>query len=203
MKTIQHEAFVNLYNKDNTIFDKLFKAKTIRKLTSNIIKISENYNDLVYKDAEKVKGDLFEIFAECFFKILSADNRIGIYNYQPAPSIDDYGVDGFGIGMDTNPLTVQVKFRSDITTELVAEDIKQFAFQSIVKYNVDKDTKSNMIVFTNSSGLHWLTESKVFNGRVKAIGTREISSLIDNNNVFWRNLNDMIQETIQIKYEKV
>lgn len=204
MKTINHEALVNLYNKDNNIFDKLFKETlSLRKLTSNIIKLSKTYEALAYKDAEKVKGDLFEIFTECFFKILSADNRIGVYNYQPAPAIDDYGVDGFGVGLDDKPLTVQVKFRSDTTTELVADDIKQFAFQSIVNYNVDKDTKDNMIVFTNSSGLHWLTESKVFNGRLRAIGTREISHLVDNNSVFWKMLNDMIQETIKIKYEKV
>lgn len=203
MKTIQHEAFVNLFNKDNEIFDKLFKeTKTLRKLSSNIIKLSRDYENLAYKDAEKVKGDLFEIFTECFFKIFSADNRIGVYNYQPAPANDDYGVDGFGLGMDEKPLTVQVKFRSDETTELTSDDIKQFAFQSIVNYDVDKDTKTNMIVFTNSSGLHWITESKVFNGRLKALGTKEISSLIDNNTVFWKNLNDLIQETINVKYKE-
>ena len=167
MKIIQHESFVNLYNKDQSIFDNLFKdVNTLTKLSNRIVKLSKNFELYSYKDGDKVKGDLFEIFSECFFKILSADNRIGVYGYQPAPPIEDYGVDGFGLGMNELPLTIQVKFRSDTTTELTSDDIKQFAFQSIIEYNVDKDTRTNMIVFTNSKGLHWLTESKVFSGRV-------------------------------------
>ena len=97
----------------------------------------------------------------------------------------------------------QVKFRSDVTTQLTQDDIKQFAFQSIVTHGVDKDTKTNMIVFTNAKSLHWVTEQRVFSGRVKSLGYAEISNLIDNNVVFWNNLNDLIQETIVIKYGKM
>lgn len=202
MKIIQHESFVNLYNKDQSIFDNLFKdVNTLTKLSNRIVKLSKNFELYSYKDGDKVKGDLFEIFSECFFKILSADNRIGVYGYQPAPPIEDYGVDGFGLGMNELPLTIQVKFRSDTTTELTSDDIKQFAFQSIIEYNVDKDTRTNMIVFTNSKGLHWLTESKVFSGRVRAIGYDIISQIVDNNMVFWRELSDLIKQTISEKYK--
>lgn len=204
MKTIQHASFVNLYNKNKKVFDLVFKdTKTLSQLTKKIIKLSKDFAKFAYKDADKMKGDLFEIFAECYFKILSADNRIGVYNYQPAPAIDDYGVDGTGIGMDDKPLTVQVKFRSDPTTELTQDDIKQFALQSIVNYGVDKDTKTNMIVFTNAKGLHWVTDSKVFSGRVRSIGQDVISQLIDNNLVFWKEVNDMVSETINRKYVTV
>lgn len=200
-KTINHNSFVNLFNKNPKVFELIFKdTKTLTQLTNKIIKISKAFPLYAYKDADKLKGDLFEIFAECFFKILSADNRIGIYNYQPAPPIEDYGVDGTGIGMDTKPATIQVKFRSDATTELTQEDIKQFAFQSIVTHNVDKDTKTNMIVFTNAKSLHWITEQRVFSGRVKTIGYSEISTLIDNNSVFWNETFDIVENTINIKY---
>ena len=201
MKTIQHESFVNIYNKNKKVFDILFKdTKTLSQLSTKIIKESKSFDKYAYKDADKFKGDTFEIFAECFFKLLSSDNRIGVYNYQPAPPIDDYGVDGTGIGMDSKPLTVQVKFRSDATTELKQDDIKQFALQSIVNFGVDKDTTTNMIVFTNARGLHWITEQRVFSGRVKALGYTEISSLVDNNIPFWNNLSDLIKSTIEEKY---
>jgi len=202
MTIINHESFVNLYNKDQSIFESIFKdTKTLSQLSNKIIKASKNFEALAYKDVDKVKGDLFEIFSECFFKILSADNRIGVYNYQPAPPVDDYGVDGIAIGMDEKPLTIQVKFRSDATTELTQEHIKQFAFQSIVTYNVDKDTTTNMIVFTNAKGLHWVTESRVFSGRVKAIGYDQISQLVDNNSVFWKNVKDLVDNTVMAKYK--
>ena len=202
MKTyINHSAFVDLYNKDKKIFDIIFKEpKTLSQLSTKIIKFSGLYNRFLYNNPDKMKGDIFEIFAECFFKILAADNRIGVYGYNPAPPIDDYGVDGTGIGMDDLPLTVQVKFRSDGSAELTQDDIKQFAFQSIVNFDVDKNTKTNMIVFTNAKGLHWATESRVFSGRVRALGYFEVSQLIDNNKIFWRSLTDMVQETIKVKY---
>ena len=203
MKTIQHEAFVNLYNKSKKVFELIFKdTKTLSQLSRKIIKLSKTFDKFAYKDADKLKGDLFEIFSECFFKILSADNRIGVGNYQPAPPIDDYGVDGTGVGMDTKPLTIQVKFRSDATTELTQDDIKQFALQSIVNFGVDKDTKTNMIVFTNAKGLHWVTESRVFSGRLRAIGYKEISSLIDNNPIFWKEVESLITDTINEKYAR-
>ena len=201
MSTINHESFVNLYNKDQSIFETIFKdTKTLSQLSNKIIKVSKNFEALAYKDADKVKGDLFEIFSECFFKLFSSDNRIGVYNYQPAPPNDDYGVDGIGIGMDEKPLTVQVKFRSDPTTQLTQEHIKQFAFQSIVTYSVDKDTTTNMVVFTNSKGLHWVTESRVFVSRVRAIGFDQISQLVDNNTVFWKNVKDLVENTVMVKY---
>lgn len=199
-KTINHNAFVNIYNKNPKVFELLFKdTNTLTKLTNKIIKISKSYESYAYEDINKLKGDLFEIFAECFFKILSADNRIGIYNYQPAP-IDEIGLDAFGIGMDTKPATIQVKFRSDATTELVQEDINQLYLYSIAKYGVDKDTKNNIIVFTNAKGLHWKTESVTLLNRVKSIGYSEISKLVDNNSVFWSEIQDMVNETIKTKY---
>jgi len=199
MKYLEHQSFTGLFIKNNKVFD-IFKSKTLTQLSNKIIKISKSFESFSYKDEDKLKGDLFEIFAECFFKILSADNRIGVYNYKPAPPNNDYGVDGYGTGMNDKPLTIQVKFRSDPKTELTQDDIKQFALQSIVNYNVDKDTKTNMIVFTNARGLHWATESKVFSGRIKSIGNGEISQLIDNNFVFWKSVNDLINETIKIKF---
>jgi hypothetical protein len=207
MKSIQHTSFVNLYNKDNKIFDKIFnKVDKLSSLSNNIIKLSKSFGELSYQDADKLKGDLFEIFAECFFKVLpvspSKNGGYGIYDYKPAPPNSDYGVDGFGIGMDEKPLTVQVKFRSNQTDLLTQDDIKQFAFQSILKYGVDKDTKTNMIVFTNTKGLHWITESRVFDGKLRPFGSDEISGLIDNNTVFWKLVKDLINQTISERYKK-
>lgn len=195
---IQHTALVNLYIKDKE-FAKVFEVDTLSKLSSNIIKYSKGFDKLAYKDADKLKGDLFEIFSEAFFHILGADNRIGIDDYQPI-NIDDYGVDAKAIGMDLKPATIQVKFRSDATSELTQEDIKQFAFQSLVNFEVEKETKTNMIVFTNAKGLHWVTEQRVFAGRVRTLGYDEISNLVNGNSVFWKKVNRLIQDTIKVRF---
>jgi hypothetical protein len=202
MKQINHIAFINIYNKNKDVLTYLFKdTKTLGGICYKINKIANNYlkYDLVYVDENKVKGDLFEIFAECFFKVLSADNRVGVYNYE-CNTNDDYGVDGFGIGINEQPLTVQVKFRSDVLDELTEKDIKQFAFQSVINFNVDKDSKQNMIVFTNAKGLHWVTENKVYENRVKTLGYNELRILIDNNTVFWKDCLNLINYTLKSKY---
>ncbi len=198
---INHEAFVNIYNKDKSMLDIIFTdIKKFNQLTYRINKESKRFPLISYDNEDKLKGDLFEIFAECFFKLFSSDNRIGVYNYEPCSSVEDYGVDGFGKGMDNKSLTVQVKYRSDATIELTQDDVKQFALQSIVNYDVCKNTTNNMILFTSGKGLHWLTDQKVFVGRIKTIGYKEISSMVDNNNVFWNNVKDMINETIKFRY---
>ena len=203
MKIIEHESFVNLYNKDQKTFEKLFNnVGTISTLTNRINRLSGIYPVHGYPDEDKMKGDLFEIFAEIFFKVLSSDNRIGVYNYKPVSSGNDNGVDGYGIGMNNKPLTVQVKFRTDNRTELKENDLKQFGMQSIIKYGVDSETTSNMLVFTNAAGLHWYTERNVFENRLTAIGYDKIRKLINGNIVFWKDCLDMVDETIKVRYEK-
>ena len=74
------------------------------------------------------------------------------------------------------------------------------ALQSIVEYGVDKDTSTNIVVFTNAKGLHWITETRVFSGRVTAFGGDKISKIVDNNTVFWKNLQKLVEKTIQERY---
>ena len=57
-----------------------------------------------------------------------------------------------------------------------------------------------MIVFTNARGLHWITETKVFSSRIRCLGYEQISTLVDNNTVFWKHVNDLVKITIKQKY---
>ncbi len=204
MSTIKHEAFVNLYNKNQNIFNELFKdTKTLKDLNKKIVKLSTTYKQLSYSEKEgsnKVKGDLFEIFAECFLNIFSAHPRIGVHDYKPCPVIDDNGVDGYGIGMDNNPCTIQIKFRQNITSELVLDDIKNFQGLSYASYKVPVDTKTNLIFFTNAKGVNFHTEAKVLSGASRSIGNKLMRELVDNNNVFWKEVLEMVELTIKEKY---
>ena len=200
---IEHSEFVNLYNKDRQIFNRMFdKVILFNSFINKIKKESKNFKKYSYTDeqgAEKMNGDIFEIFAECFFKLLCADNRIGVGNYKPE-QIADCGVDGSGIGIDGKPLTVQVKFRSDAMVELVEKDLHQFAFQSVRRFKVDVDTTTNMVVFTSASGLNWFTEDKVFLNSIRTINNKMIREIVDNNACFWNALKELVKETIIERY---
>ncbi len=209
---ITHESFVSLYNHDNKVFNKLFdKHLSINTLCNRIDKLSERfYNQYGYVDKttsdgietgeKKMKGDLFEIFSECFFKILGSANNIGVYGYKPVISIEDFGVDAVGLGLDNQPLTIQIKFRSNATDELIQKDLKQFAFQSIVAYNVNKDTNINMVLFTSAKGMHFKTENDVFLNRIRTIGIDSIERHVNKNFCFWKNVADMIENTVKANY---
>lgn len=200
MKTINHISFVNILLKDKDFFNELFKdVTTFSKFLKKIDDVSEkSYKNFDFLDKFQSVGDLFEIFAEMFFIINEADNRVGICNYQPTKKSEDNGVDGFGIGIDGKPATVQVKYRSNIDAELLSKDIKNFGFQSIIEYNVDKDSTTNMIIFTSSKGLHWYTNSKVYSNRLRVINYDFISKLIDNNFGFWNACKKLLEKS----YEK-
>lgn len=205
---IKHEKFQDIINKDfGESFIELLKCRTFKDFCQEINSISENYELYGYQDSVvedetlpgslKFRGDLFEIFAEIFFKINDADNRIGVFDYQPVQSHDDNGVDGISKNIDGVNTTIQVKYRMNPMYSLKERDIKQFAFQSILKYGVDLKQDNNMIVFTNCQGLHWYTDSNVFQNKLRAINGDMISRMIDNNEGFWNSAKNLINETLQ------
>ena len=198
MKTIKHSSFVTFYQKDKDFYNRFLQCRTLKDVMK-FIDVEYKKYDTLYKDcfenAECIKGDIFEIFAEGFFHVLEGAPQIGICGYKPAPKNDDNGVDGFGTGMDEKPATVQVKFRTNPVYELTERDLHQFAFQSIMVYDVEKTTNKNMIVFTSAKGIHWYTASNVFKGSLRAIAGDDIRRNVDNNICFWKALEELINDS--------
>jgi hypothetical protein len=208
MMLIKHEAFNKILHKDcGDVFIKMFSVRNFDNLLKVISKISEMSNNYGYCDNEsedeliigqhKFVGDLFEIFSEVFFKQLKSDNRIGVFDYQPVYSEDDNGVDAFGKNIDKLPCTIQIKYRSNPISELTERDIKQFPFQSILKYGVDHKRNDTMIIFTNCQGLHWYTDSIVFDNKIRVINGETIALLIDNNEGFWETFKEIINISVK------
>ena len=198
---IQHNAFLNLYLKDNGIFTRLFSGlTTIDGLCNQIDYISENeYAKFGYLDQDKMKGDLFEIFAELYLKLQGTGPTVGVYDYKPVKAIEDFGVDGKGLGIDGKALTVQVKFRSNPLTELTEKDIKQFPLQSIKKYGVDMNTKHNLVLFTSCVGMHYVTEKDVYDNMIRTINILKLKKDLNNNIPFWLAIDAAIKNTIDTR----
>jgi hypothetical protein len=205
---ITHSEFVKILQRDyGDSFIRILSNKTFNQFIKEIDKISDSAEDYGYTNLEieeetklgkyKFIGDLFEIFAEAFFIQFKSDNRIGVFDYKPVPSEDDNGVDGFGKNIEGEPCTIQVKYRGNPKYLLKERDIKQFAYQSIVNYDVDFKKSNNMIVFTNCEGLHWYTNSKVFNEKIRVINGEMISKLIDNNEGFWNTFKDLMINSVK------
>lgn len=210
---IEHEKFVELsLLSDNSIFRELYSVDTFSDFINNLDRIGKRYTLYGYEDIldsnkeilhsglQKFKGDLFEIFAEIFFKLLASDNRVGIHDYKPVLEKDDNGVDAYGksiLGGDNPNATVQIKYRSNPLYELKERDIKQFPYKSIIQYNVDPKVKNNMIIFTNCVGLNRYTDEEVFESMFHVIDGMMIKKLIDNNSSFWNNSRKIIKDSIE------
>lgn len=204
---ITHSEFIKIIQRDNgDAFIKILSKRTFSDLLGELDSISNQSPEYGYSDAEveeetrlgkyKFIGDLFEIFAEAFFIQFQSDNRVGVFDYKPVSAVDDNGVDGFGKNIEAQPCTIQIKYRGNPQYLLKERDIKQFAYQSIINYDIDWKSKNTMIVFTNCEGLHWYTDSKVFDGRIRAINGTMISNMIDNNEGFWNTFKNLIVKSI-------
>ena len=204
---ISHEMFNEFKMTDKDIF-KVFDVTTLQSLSNNIIKYSKKYwfeieeaIDSNYTK-EKMLGDLFEIFAEVFFKITSPDNRVGISDYTVINGSEDYGIDGIGI-KNNKKCSVQVKFRSKPKDILTIKDLKNFQGLSYSEeYDISNQGK-NLIIFTNSIGIHWNTETNVLRTTTITYGNYgnsvdySLSALIDGNLSFWKQLNRMIDNNLK------
>jgi hypothetical protein len=147
-------------------------------------------------DPDIYKGDGLELFAEALLKLSPVDNKLGIGNYQPVLE-GDTGVDGTGIGTDGKPATVQVKYRSNHQQRLTANEahLTNFTSASFMKYNVDPKSKTNMLIITTAAGLHYYTDTEMFQKQVRCLGYEQIRKRLDNNLLFWEAFRNLIKES--------
>ncbi len=136
--------------------------------------------------SNKIKGDIFEIFIECLIKLSPVDNRIGISDYECIPITEDTGVDGKGKGINGNPATIQIKYRTNPTDELIAKNLNQFTFQSQNRYGVKLEDDKNMFVFTTCQGLHYHTQEVMTMNKVVVRNKKFIQNIVDGNCLFWK-----------------
>ena len=102
----------------NALFDKTNKLSTfMTKLEKQSIV------DPIRYDSKQYKGDGFEFLVEIILKSHAYDNRLGITNYKPVQK-DDTGVDGLGFNIIGEKSVVQIKYKSNTTTHLTANEDK-------------------------------------------------------------------------------
>ena len=153
--------------------EKLVTVKEITKSIKQLGKdfanqVSEMFWDEVYN---RVVGDVFELFAEYFFKTCSAVGQYGIVNYEPANNPKDWGVDGYGIAADRResvggptPAVVQIKFRSNPMDEISYTCLAKTGWDGIKNYGLNITRQNNVILFTNTeSGSNYLAQQALGN----------------------------------------
>ena len=167
------------------LFDKTNKLSTfMRKL------IKQSEIDPIRYDKDKYTGDGFEFLMEIFIKVSEFDTRVGISKYEPVQT-DDNGVDGIGCNLINEKCAIQIKFRSNVTTTLTAnqDHLSNFITDAMFKYKIVAPEKNTDIfrhyIFTTAEGLNFYTDANMFKGFVKCYGNTDLRFFLDGNIHFW------------------
>lgn len=189
------EAFFEMmYNfKEGTTFQNFvniveLKSKNIKVSTEGISDAAEANRLLreCEKQRSKFKGDCFEIFAELFFNAFENDPSVGLIDYTPIDSENDYGVDAVGRNANNDRVAVQIKYRTNPTDSITYSDLAKTYTSARRLENIDVDCNNSMFVFTTA---YDVTNPcvKLFGPTLVVINFNVIDRYVTNNKSFWRN----------------
>jgi hypothetical protein len=178
--------------------------KNVNKMSSFMKNLEKQSRmDPLRYTSTKYCGDGFEFFCECFLKLFHSDNRVGLYQYEPVPSHEDTGLDGIGVNINLEPSVAQIKYKSNTTTSLTANEdrLSNMFVAAMVKHGIttDMSNKKNYrhFIFSTAKSLHHFTKDTMFEGKVHFFGIDQFTKMVDNNFVFWNNLRNLIQDSLK------
>lgn len=200
MITLQH----NFQSKAHSLMGLFFKVNKMSNLMGNIER--ESLIDPVRYEVNQYCGDAFEFFVELFLALHPCDNRIGVYEYEPIQEFDN-GVDGIGINIQKQKCVVQIKFRTNVLSQLTAtqDHLSNMFSDGMLAHNVVADNRNAHIyrhfVFTTGDVLHFYTDQEMFKNKVRCFGFQDFRNLLDNNIIFWDKCREIARE-IDAKYKR-
>lgn len=180
---IDPEQLVKNCTKFNTFASRLEKQAIVYAS-----KFSEDSESDAFKEAQNdYKGAGFELFCEWLIKAFPYDKRIGITEYKCVDGDEDTGVDGYGIGWNGKPATMQAKYRqANHVLTANGDKVDRIVTASQNKYGVAVDEYENMLVITCGKEVNWFTNDKMMYEKVRTINRKKIRNLVDGHVVFWK-----------------
>ena len=177
----------------------------LKYLNELILGFASEYDKETEQDkADKFKGDLFEVFAELYFKFVRSKNNAGVIDYEPLYSgttdingneVDDYGVDGVGKNYADELCAVQVKFRANPLEEISYNELSNTDTQARRAFGVETLNDNTIILFTNCSGANERALSQLKNS-LYIVNIDAIKSEVDGNIVFWKWCRDTVVSNV-------
>lgn len=152
--------------------------------------------DFIKDSVNKLKGDLFEIFAELFFTAFPNDPEIGVIDYRPILLNDDYGVDALGKNVNGDACAIQMKFRTNPIDIIDYDSIAKTYASAKIQLGLSLENDDTIFLLTTGAGISGPCE-KVFARKLRTINRGAIAYKVDNNMSFWQYCEDRIFETLQ------
>jgi hypothetical protein len=179
-------------------------VNSLQKFENNLQKVAfpKNQNNLNGHDPlRRILGDGWEGFFEIFGKVFGIHPDLRIVEIVPSPP-EQQGFDFVAVHTQTGEVvTIQCKYigKSEAWTEELRESesmkLERFLKASQNEAMVSVKSIDNMIVFTNAKGIDYFTSEVLLYEKVRCIGRRQITYLVDKNTAFWNTARKMITDT--------
>jgi superfamily II DNA or RNA helicase len=170
--------------------------QSIESLCAKIKQQAELHMNLL--DPNDYKGWALELFVEYLIKVDGRDNRIGIYDYQVVSEgdADDVGVDGHGMGDNSYPTTVQVKFRrGDYVLTANNDHLSNFLTSSWADYLVPMECDKNMLIITTGMKVDEQSREKMLKNKVRVLNRDALREMCDNRPEFWTRFYESVRDS--------
>lgn len=207
MKTLLTASKITLYlNECIAMFDLVEGVKTIGNFVAKVEDLAvQKFPNAAYDEKEEdklnaFKGDMLEILAEIFFTINSAHPAVGITDYTPVSLSEDYGVDATGTNVNGDLCAAQVKYRNNPVALITYEDMSKTFTAGKLSHCLPLEKNDTVFLFTTGEGITSACEN-VFGSVIRVINRRIIAGLIDNNQNFWQETEELILNTLDMLNE--
>ena len=183
--------------------DEFFLTKTeigcinsIESFCHRVIDLSEKHKDKI--DPDMFKGDALEMLVEYMLATDGSDNRIGIHDAKIISETghEDLGVDMAGIGDNSFPATVQVKFRTgDWVLTANKDHLSNFLTSSWMTFGVRMEDDKNMLIITTGLKVDENTKEKMLFGKVRVLNRDVLRKMFDNRPEWWKKFYEAVRDS--------
>jgi hypothetical protein len=194
-KTLKHFIDSNNYSSK---FKKIFDTTSVTTLVNNIKKFADENKCIGYEQniteeecKNKIKGDIWEIFALFWFDSFGGDRGLNLFNIQNAKR-GERGIDMYAINYEGNTATIQVKYKFYENSKFEKDTFTTFygaSLKHITKSN-NKNVHSVFLFTSNKPG--WAVEQDCYVIDMTKIKARATSKNLG----FWNTMKNEIDEAV-------
>tara|TARA_B110000858_G_C17666803_1_gene409967 strand:+ start:201 stop:842 length:642 start_codon:yes stop_codon:yes gene_type:complete len=192
-------------NNYSTKFKKIFDTNSVTSLVNNIRKFADENKCIGYEKnitedecKNKVKGDIWEIFALFWLNSFGGDRGLNLFNITNA-NRDERGIDMYGTNYEGNTAIIQVKYKFNENSSFQKGELETFAFAAIgsdITRSENENVKS-VFLFTSTKP-NWKLEKDIC-----VIDIKKIKERATNKNLgFWNTMKNEIESALNFSIKK-
>ena len=179
-------------------FQKIFDTNSVTTLINNIRKFADDNICIDYENGrsedeckQKIKGDIWEIFALFWLNSFGGDRSLNLYDIKNAKR-DEEGIDMYGVNYDGNIATIQVKYKFNENILFEKGALETFYKASIPHITKSENKNVKSVFLFTSTKPNWSLEKFIYVIDLKKIKARATTKNLG----FWNTMKQEIDAAV-------